>query len=89
MVAVSGGASGVIEDPYRFLPLIFRNESACCVLFQNKHEKFCNVCVLLLFFHWDSVPLIRPSPHTMVLWGAIRLELVGPIHVGVVVNNSK
>ena len=32
MVAVSGGASGVIEDPYRFLPLIFHNESACCVL---------------------------------------------------------
>ena len=30
MVLVSGGASGVIEDPNRFLPLILRSGSACC-----------------------------------------------------------
>ena len=50
----------------------------------------CDVNVLLFFFHWDSVPSIRPpSSHTMVPWGAIRLELVGPVHMGVIVNNSK
>ena len=35
MVAVSGGASGVIDDPYRFLPLILRSGSACCVRYLN------------------------------------------------------
>ena len=61
-----------------------------CSVFKHKHEKFRYVNVLLLFFHWDNVPSIRPPPpHTMVLWGAIRFEFVGPVHMGVMVNNSK
>ena len=59
-----------------------------CSVFEDKHEKFCDISVLLFFCHWDNVPSIRP-PHTMVLWGAIRLDLVGPVHMGVMVNNAK
>ena len=92
MVLVSGGASGVIEDPNRFLPLILRSGSACCVryILEDECEKFCNVSILLLFFHRDNIPSIRPPPpHTMILWGAIRLELVRSVHKGVMVDNSK
>ena len=65
-------------------------ECVLCSILEDECEKFCNVSILLLFFHWDNIPSIRPPPpHTMILWGAIRLELVRSVHMGVMVDNSK
>ena len=61
-----------------------------CSVFKDKHEMLRDISVLLFFFYWDNVPSIRPHlPHTMVLWGTIRLDLVGPVNMGVMLNNAQ